>query len=208
MSQAELSSRLTLNGTVLDSTGMKLSVEQITIIDSLDKTARPPSLKEELYRKYDGAKQALVRVGGDFPYLRCVDMRRAQCDGFMQGDRLRWERKGGRKGTMGGRSGLQGGKGGSSLRKEEEGQGGGRQKGKALKFVCIPLRVRLNKPCSCSASEEVNLYIEVHMRRVGVMVNKPKLEENQPQKVSMRVEMDDKSQSECDAIEHMIRISQ
>eukprot|EP00281_Chroomonas_sp_CCMP1168_P016878 CAMPEP_0206218634 /NCGR_PEP_ID=MMETSP0047_2-20121206/3901_1 /ASSEMBLY_ACC=CAM_ASM_000192 /TAXON_ID=195065 /ORGANISM="Chroomonas mesostigmatica_cf, Strain CCMP1168" /LENGTH=127 /DNA_ID=CAMNT_0053641145 /DNA_START=68 /DNA_END=447 /DNA_ORIENTATION=- len=69
ISQGELSSRLTLNSTPLDCSGMKLSDEQVTIIDSLDKTARPPSLKEELYRRYTGAKQAHVRVGGDFPFL-------------------------------------------------------------------------------------------------------------------------------------------
>lgn len=67
----------------------------MTLIDSLDKTARPPELREEMWAQYPNAKQAQVRVGGDFPFL--------------------------------------------------------------------------------SSAEEVNLYIEVHLRRVGVGVNVPTL---------------------------------
>mmetsp|Transcript_29729 Transcript_29729/g.61070 ORF Transcript_29729/g.61070 Transcript_29729/m.61070 type:complete len:343 (+) Transcript_29729:80-1108(+) len=95
MYQGDLASRLTLHCTPLDCAGIRLESDKITIIDSLDKVARPPELREELYSKYPDAKHALCRSGGDFPFL--------------------------------------------------------------------------------SVGDEVNLYIEVHMRRVGVLVNKPQL---------------------------------
>uniref|UniRef100_A0A6U4PX95 Maspardin n=2 Tax=Hemiselmis andersenii TaxID=464988 RepID=A0A6U4PX95_HEMAN len=99
MGQGDLSSRLTLNGTSGTITGLKMEEEKITLIDSLDKTARPAELREELWRRYPNAKKASVRMGGDFPFL--------------------------------------------------------------------------------AAPEEVNLYIEVHLRRVGVTVNLPNLEPQQ-----------------------------
>jgi hypothetical protein len=44
--------------------------------------------------------------------------------------------------------------------------------------LCLMLHMYVNIYMTFfSAAEEVNLYIEVHLRRVGVMVNKPKLAE-------------------------------
>ncbi len=55
--------------------------------------------------------------------------------------------------------------------------------------VCVVLRLRV---CACaeawqsvagvlcSVGDEVNLYIEVHMRKVGVLVNKPQLQPAPP----------------------------
>eukprot|EP00287_Rhodomonas_sp_CCMP768_P009528 CAMPEP_0196743940 /NCGR_PEP_ID=MMETSP1091-20130531/55258_1 /TAXON_ID=302021 /ORGANISM="Rhodomonas sp., Strain CCMP768" /LENGTH=151 /DNA_ID=CAMNT_0042090399 /DNA_START=6 /DNA_END=461 /DNA_ORIENTATION=+ len=96
MYQGDLASRLTLNCTPLDCQGTRIEADKITIIDSLDKIARPTELRDELYRRYPEAKQAHCRTGGDFPYV--------------------------------------------------------------------------------SVADEVNLYIEVHMRKVGVLVNKPQLD--------------------------------
>jgi maspardin len=45
----------------------------MTLIDSLDKTARPPELREELWAQYPQAKQAHIRVGGDFPFLSSAE---------------------------------------------------------------------------------------------------------------------------------------
>lgn len=45
----------------------------MTLIDSLDKTARPPELREELWAQYPQAKQAQIRVGGDFPFLSSAE---------------------------------------------------------------------------------------------------------------------------------------
>ena len=97
LTQEDLASRMLLNCSPCECPGVKLAGDSITIIDSLDKTARPPDAKDELYSKYSKAKQALCRTGGDFPFL--------------------------------------------------------------------------------SVADEVCLYIEVHLRRVGVNVNRPKLDE-------------------------------
>jgi len=104
MYQGDLASRLTLNCTSLDCHGIRLEAEKITIIDSLDKIARPAELRDELYRRYPEAKQAHCRTGGDFPFI--------------------------------------------------------------------------------SVGDEVNLYIEVHMRKVGVLVNKPQLDPSSAPSIS------------------------
>jgi len=50
----------------------------------------------------------------------------------------------------------------------------------------------------CSASEEVNLYIEVHMRRCGVHVNIPTLEEPGPGRVELSVSTGGRADEEGD----------
>ena len=47
-----------------------------------DKVARPAAVREELLAKHSGAKTALCRVGGDFPFLRCLPLLRVQGSGF------------------------------------------------------------------------------------------------------------------------------
>jgi maspardin len=73
LSQEDLASRLTLNCSPSECSAMKIGEDKMTIIDALDRTARPPEARDELYSKYTSAKQALCRTGGDFPFLSVAD---------------------------------------------------------------------------------------------------------------------------------------
>ncbi|EEY63972.1 maspardin-like protein [Phytophthora infestans T30-4] len=71
LSQQEIASRLTLNCLSWDPESWKivLSDEKITLIDSYEDTSLPAKLKDQIGFRYPRAKQALIRNGGDFPFL-------------------------------------------------------------------------------------------------------------------------------------------
>ena len=50
----------------------KLNLVQM-IVESNDKIARPPRLKEELLQFFSGSKVGEMKHGGDFPYLSFPD---------------------------------------------------------------------------------------------------------------------------------------
>ena len=52
---------------------LRIEAEQILIIESNDKIARPPRLKEELLQFFSGSKVGEMKYGGDFPYLSFPD---------------------------------------------------------------------------------------------------------------------------------------
>ncbi|ETP32405.1 hypothetical protein F442_18882 [Phytophthora nicotianae P10297] len=71
LSQQEIASRLTLNCLSCDPESWKVSLPgaKITLIDSYEDTSLPTSLKDQVGYRYPRAKQALIKNGGDFPYL-------------------------------------------------------------------------------------------------------------------------------------------
>ena len=52
---------------------LRLEAEQILLIESHDKIARPPGLKEELLQFFPQSKVGEMKHGGDFPYLSFPD---------------------------------------------------------------------------------------------------------------------------------------
>lgn len=52
---------------------LRIEAEQILVIESHDKIARPPRLKEELLQFFPGSKVGEMKHGGDFPYLSFPD---------------------------------------------------------------------------------------------------------------------------------------
>ena len=52
---------------------LRIEAEQILIVESNDKIARPPRLKEELLQFFSGSKVGEMKHGGDFPYLSFPD---------------------------------------------------------------------------------------------------------------------------------------
>jgi len=73
--QEDLSSRLLLNCTVgpLVAVDLPLDDTKITIIDTLDDVALPERLRDEVYKIFPNARQALLKSGGNFPYLSRSD---------------------------------------------------------------------------------------------------------------------------------------
>lgn len=66
----QLASRLAAHCAVHKVRGpLRIEPEQILIIESHDKIARPPRLKEELLQFFQGSKVGEMKHGGDFPYL-------------------------------------------------------------------------------------------------------------------------------------------
>eukprot|EP00291_Cryptomonas_curvata_P019739 CAMPEP_0172176834 /NCGR_PEP_ID=MMETSP1050-20130122/15065_1 /TAXON_ID=233186 /ORGANISM="Cryptomonas curvata, Strain CCAP979/52" /LENGTH=313 /DNA_ID=CAMNT_0012849215 /DNA_START=95 /DNA_END=1033 /DNA_ORIENTATION=- len=73
LGQADMAGRMTLNCTALDCAGLKMEDGRVTLVDSLDKVARPAVLRDELYTRYPNARTAHCRQGGDFPYLSVAE---------------------------------------------------------------------------------------------------------------------------------------
>lgn len=69
LSQSELASRLTLN--CLDDyvQPQRLRGIPVMIMDACDATALSPNVKEEVNKCYPDAKKALLKTGGNYPYL-------------------------------------------------------------------------------------------------------------------------------------------
>lgn len=70
----QLASRLAAHCAMLKVRGpLRIEAEQILVIESHDKIARPPRLKEELLQFFPGSKVGEMKHGGDFPYLSFPD---------------------------------------------------------------------------------------------------------------------------------------
>ncbi|XP_072987630.1 uncharacterized protein [Typha latifolia] len=73
LSREDLSSRLTLNASVASVGPLLLSDSFITIMDTNDYSAVPQQLKDQLSERYPGARRAVLKTGGDFPFLSRPD---------------------------------------------------------------------------------------------------------------------------------------
>ncbi|XP_072957717.1 uncharacterized protein [Typha angustifolia] len=73
LSRDDLSSRLTLNASVASVGPLLLSDSFITIMDTNDYSAVPQQLKDQLSERYPGARRAVLKTGGDFPFLSRPD---------------------------------------------------------------------------------------------------------------------------------------
>jgi len=71
----ELVSRLLLKYTAGPVVAPELQIDQtkITIIDCLDDTLHPERVRDEVYKLFPNARQALLKTGGNFPYLSRPD---------------------------------------------------------------------------------------------------------------------------------------
>jgi len=71
----DLASRLTLNCTVgpFEPKNLPLDQSKITIIDVLDDVVLPEKLRNEVCEVYPNARKALLKSGGNFPYLSRAD---------------------------------------------------------------------------------------------------------------------------------------
>jgi len=71
----DLAARLTLNCTCGPFVPQDLSLDEsnITIIDVLDDVLLPEKLREGVFKIYPQARQALLKTGGNFPYLSRAD---------------------------------------------------------------------------------------------------------------------------------------
>lgn len=73
LSREELASRLTLN-TAVGAIGQILVEDSaITVMDTNDYCAIPQSLRDEVGSRYPGARKAVLKTGGDFPFLSRPD---------------------------------------------------------------------------------------------------------------------------------------
>lgn len=73
LSRDDLSSRLMLNVNVASVGSLMLPDSLITIMDTNDYSAVPQQLKEQLNERYPGARRAVLKTGGDFPFLSRPD---------------------------------------------------------------------------------------------------------------------------------------
>lgn len=71
LSQAELSSRLTLNCMSCYVEPQKLREIPVTVLDVFDESALSHTAREELYKCYPDSKKAHLKKGGNFPYISC-----------------------------------------------------------------------------------------------------------------------------------------
>jgi len=71
LSQDELASRLLLSHTTssFNPNGLNLDQSKITIIDTIDHSSIPEATVEEVYKTYPKAHQAILKTGGEFPFL-------------------------------------------------------------------------------------------------------------------------------------------
>ncbi|XP_024378692.1 uncharacterized protein [Physcomitrium patens] len=93
LSREELASRLTLNTQPATVGQLGLADSSITIMDTNDYCAIPTFLKDQVGARYPGARRALLKSGGDFPFLSRADevnlhaqlhLRRAGVEGAVQ----------------------------------------------------------------------------------------------------------------------------
>ncbi|XP_020678978.1 maspardin isoform X2 [Dendrobium catenatum] len=73
LSRDDLSSRLTLNAAAASVGPLLLSDSLVTIMDTNDYCAIPQSLKDQVNERYPGARRAIMKSGGDFPFLSRPD---------------------------------------------------------------------------------------------------------------------------------------
>ncbi|KAJ3684514.1 hypothetical protein LUZ61_013678 [Rhynchospora tenuis] len=73
LSRDDLASRLLLNVNVASVGPISLPDSLITIMDTNDYCAVPQELKEQLNERYPGARKAVLKTGGDFPFLSRPD---------------------------------------------------------------------------------------------------------------------------------------
>ncbi|XP_042376247.1 maspardin-like [Zingiber officinale] len=73
LSSDDLSSRLKLNVNVASVGSLLLSDSFITIMDTNDYCAVPQQLKDQVSERFPGARRAILKTGGDFPFLSRPD---------------------------------------------------------------------------------------------------------------------------------------
>ncbi|RLN15942.1 maspardin [Panicum miliaceum] len=73
LSRDDLSSRLMLNVNVASVGSLMLPDSLVTIMDTNDYSAVPQQLKDRLNERYPGARRAVLKTGGDFPFLSRTD---------------------------------------------------------------------------------------------------------------------------------------
>ncbi|XP_039138324.1 maspardin-like [Dioscorea cayenensis subsp. rotundata] len=73
LSRDDLASRLTLNANAVAVGALFLSDSFITIMDTNDYCAIPQQLKDQVSERYSGARRAILKTGGDFPFLSRPD---------------------------------------------------------------------------------------------------------------------------------------
>lgn len=73
LSREDLASRLTLNVSPAAVGPLLLSDSFITIMDTNDFCAIPQQLKDQVCERFPGARRAILRTGGDFPFLSRSD---------------------------------------------------------------------------------------------------------------------------------------
>ncbi|CAM0910668.1 unnamed protein product [Alopecurus aequalis] len=73
LSREDLSSRLMLNVNVASVGSLSPPDSVITIMDTNDYSAVPQQLKDQVSERYPGARRAVLRTGGDFPFLSRPD---------------------------------------------------------------------------------------------------------------------------------------
>ncbi|XP_020261326.1 maspardin isoform X1 [Asparagus officinalis] len=73
LSREDLSSRLMLTVSAASVGPLLLSDSFITIMDTNDYCAIPQQLKDQVTERYPGARRAILRSGGDFPFLSRPD---------------------------------------------------------------------------------------------------------------------------------------
>eukprot|EP00736_Rhodelphis_marinus_P008052 Rmarinus@m.5646 len=69
LSGDDIAARLTLNCKSRTIGLLPLLPDRITIINTLDRTALPVPLREQLHERYSKSRFALLKDGGDFPFL-------------------------------------------------------------------------------------------------------------------------------------------
>uniref|UniRef100_A0A0E0M5V6 Maspardin n=1 Tax=Oryza punctata TaxID=4537 RepID=A0A0E0M5V6_ORYPU len=73
LSRDDLSSRLMLNVNVASVGSLMVPDSLITIMDTNDYSAVPQQLKDQVNERYPGARRAVLKTGGDFPFLSRPD---------------------------------------------------------------------------------------------------------------------------------------
>ncbi|KAK8916901.1 hypothetical protein KSP39_PZI022837 [Platanthera zijinensis] len=73
LSKDDLSSRLTLNAAPASVGPLLLSDSFITVMDTNDYCAIPQQLKDQVSERYPSARRAIIKSGGDFPFLSRSD---------------------------------------------------------------------------------------------------------------------------------------
>jgi len=71
----DLASRLSLNCTVgpFIKEELKMDETNITVIDVLDDVIIPEKVRDQVFKSYPNSRQALLKSGGNFPYLSRAD---------------------------------------------------------------------------------------------------------------------------------------
>jgi len=69
LTRDELGSRLTLNCIQCPVGEVKIDQDLVTLLETTDEVVLPNSMRERLYAKFPKARQALIKNGGDFPFL-------------------------------------------------------------------------------------------------------------------------------------------